>query len=99
MDAGRCAEIAQDRLANPPTKFMAVDIGGAEVNSAPHARIVDLLGNRREAIERACHPEHWRIGYAHAHAVRVELAAQDSLGRARKARMSRRIFGVRRGAE
>src|SRR5262245_42695356 len=99
MAAGRCAEIAQDRLANPPAKFMAVDIGAAEVNSAPHARIVYLVGNRGETSEGACHAEHWRIGDAHAHAVRLELAAQNGLSRARKTRMRRRIFGVRWGAE
>src|SRR5262249_60308199 len=99
MAAGRCAEIAQDRLANAPAKFVAIDIGAAEVNSAPHTRIVDLLGNRGEAIEGARHAEDWWKGDAHPYAVRLELAAQDSLSRARKTRMSRRIFGVRRGAE
>src|SRR5262249_62242891 len=99
MDAGRCEKLAQDSLANAPAKFVAIDIGAAEVNSAPHTRIVDLLGNRGEAIEGARHAEDWWKGDAHPYAVRLELAAQDSLSRARKTRMSRRIFGVRRGAE
>ena len=51
MTAGGGAEIAQHGLADPPAEFMAVDIGAAEVNSAPDARIVDLLGDGGEAIE------------------------------------------------
>ena len=80
MTSGACAEIAQNCFADPPAEFMAVDIGAAEVNSTPDARIVDLLGDGGEAIERARHAKHRRIRDAHAHAVCLELAAQDSLG-------------------
>ena len=95
MTAGGSAEITQDCLADPPAEFMAVDIGAAEVNSAPDARIVDLVGDSREAIESARHAKHRRIRDAHAHAICLELATQHSLGCSGKTRMRGRIFGVR----
>src|SRR5688500_19417127 len=73
MIAGARAEIAQDGLADTPAELMAVDIGTAEVNSAPDARIADFLGNGGGAIERACHSKHRRTRDAHPHAVRLEV--------------------------
>ena len=67
MTAGASAEIAQNSLADPPAELVAVDIGAAEVNSAPHACVVYLFGDGGEAIERARHAKHRRIRDAHVH--------------------------------
>lgn len=73
MTVGGRVEIAQGCLADPPAEFMPVDIGAAEVNSAPDARIVNLFGDGGEAIERARHAKHRRIRDAHAHAIYYRL--------------------------
>src|SRR5262249_1719018 len=79
-------KLAQHRLTDAFAQLVAVAIGPAEVDTAPHACVVDLLRDCREAGVSAGYAEHRRIGHADLYPVRVEFPAQNSLPRHGKSR-------------
>ncbi len=80
-------------------EFASVHVGGAEVDAAPDARVVHLLGHLREAPVRARDPKDGRVRDGDGDPIVPEEALQDGLGRAGAGGVRRRILWMGRGAQ
>src|SRR5262245_36012833 len=89
----RSHAILQRVFGDPLTHCGAINIGAAEMNPCPNARIFDALRDLRKTLERSCDLL-IRIGGRNAYPVGTEKVAQHRLHHARKQRMTRGILRV-----
>src|SRR5262245_7915330 len=89
----RLHAILQGVFSDPPTHCDGIDIGAAEMNPCPNARIFDALRDLRKARERSCDIL-IRVAGRNAYPVSTEKMVQHRLHYACKQRMARGILRV-----